>query len=315
MRSGEPMGRSPKRCLAAGFAWAAVFRGKEGRLASALRVSRALFVRAVRSKGCKRALATMSLILAVAFAESCARFWGADLAEVPSAAYAWVGNMDGMQIQATRVLYFYLILLVASLSFADSFSRDAQVGTFGYILSRCSKERFLAAASLASFVVGALVVFVPLFATQLFALLAFPLQEADNGFSGVLHSPALESHWDLMGEENALFPKLYFDHPYLSNLVFMAYAACWSGLAAQASTIVSALFRPPRLVALGAPTFVYLAMFMLLPPSLSIAYYLYPCVFVEGLSLAFFCLAPFCVAVLHALVLAYWLRSGKDIAL
>lgn len=250
----------------------------------------------------KYALTAMLAIVLVAFAESCMRFYGADAGEIPSAAYAWIGNMDNMQIQASRVLYFYLIFLLASLVFSDSFYVDAKNGTSVIAATRCTMKTYFASMGAVAFFGGFFVVLVPLLASQCLAFLAFPVWAEPNAFSGVLNSPAQDSHWALLASENVLFPELYFNHPYLNNLVYIAYVSLWAGIASLASFAISLYYRRQRLVVLGAPTLIYLVSLFVMPRNFALSYYLYPGIFLGGMSKLFFFIAP--IAVLAVLVVA-----------
>lgn len=251
----------------------------------------------------------------VAFVESCLRFYGADEGEVPSAAYAWVGNMDSMQIQSMRILFFYLVFLISALAFSDSLFIDLKTGASNLIATRCPARAYLASTAVLSFVGGFAVTFIPLCISQLLALTAFPVEASPNAFSSVLNNPAYDNYWAGEAARNALFPSLYFNHPYASNLLFILSASTWAGIASVGSFATSLFVRSRRLVVLGAPTLAYLLWLFAAPACYALPYYLYPTIFVPGLSTTLFFTAPPSVLIALVFVILFAVHRERDVLL
>lgn len=68
-----------------------------------------LFLRMFRRAECRIAITVTLLCCLIAFGETCFKFYGADVGELPSAAYAWAWNMDAMQVNASRVYLFFVM--------------------------------------------------------------------------------------------------------------------------------------------------------------------------------------------------------------
>lgn len=272
---------------------------------------RRLFTR----KGARYALTVMLVMVAASLVESCVRFYGADVGEVPSAAVGWVGNMDAMQIQTMRVLYFFLIFLVAALVFADSFFVDIRSGMANTLAIRSTKRVYLASTALATFLGGFVIVCVALVLSQLLALVVFPVTAAPHAFSGSLNTPASDAAWDFVRAGNALFPSLYVNQPYLDNAIFILYASLWAGIMSFASFAVSLFTRKSRLIVLGLPTLVFLISSFVIPPAYALSYYLYPMALRQGLSQEFFYAAPVVALAAIGAAVVFAARGRKDVLL
>jgi hypothetical protein len=257
----------------------------------------------------------MSAIVVVAFAESCALFYGSDRAELPSAAYGWVGNMDNMHIQIMHVFYIYLIFLIAASVFADSFFVDVKGRVSSVIATRCTLRSYLLSTALLAFLGGFFVVLLPLLLSQMLALLIFPAIPGPDSFAGSINTPAYDDYSANMFAQNALFPSLYLNHPYLDNLFFIVYASLWAGIMSFMAFVVSLFTRKSRLVILGTPTLVFLLSFYLLPSSYVLPYYLYPSTLSVALSQAFVLSAPSVVLFVLLVLLTVALRRRKDLLL
>lgn len=94
-----------------------------------------LFLRMFRRAECRIAITVTLLCCLIAFGETCFKFYGADVGELPSAAYAWAWNMDAMQVNASRVYLFFVMPVAAALVFADAARQDLRSGAaclFGF---------------------------------------------------------------------------------------------------------------------------------------------------------------------------------------
>lgn len=266
-------------------------------------------------KGTRYALIILLVMVTVAFIESCVRFYGSDVGEVPSAAVGWVGNMDALQIQTMRVLYFLLIFLVAALVFADSFYVDSKSGIAPTLAIRSTKGVYVASTALATFLGGFVVVGVVLIFSQLLAFVAFPVTASPDAFSGSLNTPASDASWALARANNALFPFLYLNCPLVDNAVFIVYASLWAGIMSVASFVISLFTRKSRLIILGLPTLVVLVSSFVIPSAYALPYYLYPMALRSGLSETFFYGAPLIVALALGVAVVFALRGRKDVLL
>lgn len=97
-----------------------------------------LFLRMFRRAECRIAITVTLLCCLIAFGETCFKFYGADVGELPSAAYAWAWNMDAMQVNASRVYLFFVMPVAAALVFADAARQDLRSGAACLLASRTS---------------------------------------------------------------------------------------------------------------------------------------------------------------------------------
>lgn len=128
----------------------------------------------------------------VAFAETCLHFYGADVGDLPSPAYAWAWNMDAMQSNAMRVFLYFFMPVVAALVFAGCARDEIDRGMASCVAARSSLRSYLASHMVLTYLGGFLLVFAMLLALQLLACIAFPF---DGTYGGYLDTPLyVETH-------------------------------------------------------------------------------------------------------------------------
>ncbi|MBE6468657.1 MAG: hypothetical protein E7001_01505 [Coriobacteriaceae bacterium] len=195
-----------------------------------------------------RIAVTVSLgFVAIAFTETCFRFFGADCSQLPSPATAWAWNMDVMQVNSMRVYLHFFMLILAALMFSDAAAEDIRRGVAGVIASRTSIGSFVLSHVIVAFTGGFLLVLSTLVLLQALAIIAFPPEGVMEGALGV---PLYTR--DLLPDE-FIFSDLYRLHPYLYNSVFMVWSALWAGLMSVVSLGISLLMRRMRAIALVIP--------------------------------------------------------------
>lgn len=269
--------------------------------------------RAARSQAARRALLFMLVVVAASFAQTLLTFWGHDVGELPSAAVGWAGNADYLGVAPWAALVFFLLFVVSSSAFGDTLYLDVRRRAVGCVAARTTKARYVWATAAAAALSAFVVVLVPLLVSQLLALLAFPVS-APDGFVTSFNDAASMPHVFGAGSQEYLLWDLRWSHPYLHNLVFIAYDALWAAIMAAASVAVSLYARRGRLVVLGAPTLVYLVSLFALPRWASLSSYLYPGVAPET-SLAFMAAAPVAATLAVAVAIAWALARGRDVLL
>lgn len=255
------------------------------------------------------AFASSMVFVSIGFVELCLHFMGADRSAVPTAAAAWVANMDSLLIYSMHLYFFLFIFILSSMAFGDALYLDATSGHVQHMLSRCSVRTYVMATALVAFAAGFLVVALPLALSQALSFLVFPVSGEAWQFSGNLLSPLQDYTWIRSHAAQALFPDLLYEAPYAYNLVFIVYDSLWGGLAAVVSIAVSCCVRKSRLVVVGAPTFVFLLTFFLFTGAFPLQYYLYPNTVYVPLSPLLFLIAPLIVG--GASVAVLLVRSSR----
>ncbi|MDU6347940.1 MAG: hypothetical protein E6593_14435 [Clostridium sp.] len=197
----------------------------------------------------------MAVIVTLAVAESGLRYYGAELSSVPSAAGGWIGRAPKGGGSFFNLYVFvsfsrYLVLPIGALVFADSYLTDLKEGPYLAILTRSSSSAYRLSGALLAFVGGFAVIFIPLLISFCLSFLMFPIESTVN---------PQNSGWSLLMVQKIkpgriLFAPLFFQHPYLTNLVYICYdsllAACW----ALASYALGYLVRISRLLVVVIPT-------------------------------------------------------------
>ena len=276
-------------------------------------IFRMQLARAAHSRMARYAFLFMLLVVAASFAQTLASFWGHDAGELPSAAVGWAGNADYLSVAPWAVLVFFLLFIVSSSAFADTFYLDVRCRAAGCVAKRTTTTRYVWATAAAAALTAFVVVLVPLLVSQALALLVFPVS-APDGFVTSFNDAASMPDVFGTGSMELLLWDLRWSHPYLYNLIFICYDALWAAIMAAASVAVSLYTRKSRLVVLGAPTLVYLLSLFVLPRWASLSSYLYPSATSEG-SLAFMACAPVAVALVVAAAIAWALARGRDVLL
>ena len=246
----------------------------------------------------KFALTLMLVIVTAAFIEVCVRFQGKDVGELPSAAAAWIGNADTMQVQSIRILVFFLVFIIGSSVFADNFYSDKKSGILYSIVTRTSIKTYVASSIIVIFAGAFFVIFVPLALSQLLAFIVFPASATEFV---AFNWPSYMSSANF---ESPIFPDLFYNHPYFQNVLFLVNISSWAGIMALLAFAISLYTQKSRLIVLCVPTTIVLLTWFILPQNLALFGYLYPTVSTIGRSAAFFFAAPpIVLAVVFALIL------------
>lgn len=271
------------------------------------------FRRMLKSKAWRYAIVVGLAVVAVCFVQTCLLFWGHDVGEVPSADVAWAGNYETMQ---TPLICFYLIFLMPVLCaavFGDSLFLDVKRRYACCVATRSSLGAYVLSGALAAFVGGFLVAFVPLLASQLLALVAFPASAGQDAFQLFLNTSAAEvdtTSW----YRQTLFSGLFLNARYALNALFILYDALWGALLALAAFSLSLYARVSRLVVVGLPALALIVSSYLLPSGFNIAQDLLLSLVIPR-NPVFFVLAPSALAILLLGSIALALRSRRDVLL
>lgn len=255
-------------------------------------------------------------VMCACFLQTCLKFWGHDVDEVPSAAVAWVGNSDAMETNVFSYFVNYMMVPVAAAIFGDSFCGDAKDGLAANGASRSSLGGYVLSGAVAASLVAFLTVLVALLGSQPLAFLAFPVTTAPDSYQSLGYFPAQADSLDHLSR--GLFGSLRMSARLLCNVIFCVQAALWAGALSAASYAISLLTRGGRLLAIGVPTLAFLVANMALPRELA-PYALLASLFApdEGLSLSVvtFILEPFVVLLSSLLIALLTARSRRDVLL
>lgn len=255
-------------------------------------------------------------VMCVCFLQACLKFWGHDVAEVPSAAVAWVGNYDAMETNVFSYFINYMMAPLAAAIFGDSFCSDVRGGLAASGATRSSLVGYVLSGALAAFLAAFFTMLAALLGSQILAYLAFPPSSAPDAYQSLGYFTAQADSLDHLSQ--GLFGDLRISARLLCNAIFCAQAALWAGVISAASYAVSMLVRGRRLVAIGVPTLAFLVANLALPQELA-PYTLLtsPVVSYESLSLsaATFALEPLLVLLLSLLIVFLTARFGRDVLL
>lgn len=255
---------------------------------------------------------TLSIaVFSIAFIELCVHFLGSDRGAIPSAAIAWIANMDNLLIFSIHLYFFLIIFILSSMPFGDAALLDFKSRHVEHFLSRCSARTYIISTAFVAFTAGFLIIAIPLALFQALSLIVFPASSNTWSFSGHLLSTLQDYTWIRSNAGGALFSDLMYEVPYIYNCIFILYDSIWGGLSALASIALSCITKRSRLLVIGAPTFIYLLVFFLSGEMPALQYYLYPNTIYTPLSMGFFLLAPLVVGLSSlAVILATTSKRG-----
>ena len=217
------------------------------------RLFRQQLKQALRRKEFTIALAVVMLLCLLSFLYYCKEFQGAERNSVFPAYDAFAGNYSVLGLAGNLKIFFPIL---AVLPFADSFLVDRKLGEQTLTLTRATPSRYYWAKGAAVFLSAFLVFFIPLLTNYLLNFLAFPIES----YSHFGYDSSSGWYYDTMGR--ILFAPVFWNHPYLYNLLFVFYISAMCGLVALFTYALSFLIRN-RLVTLFLLFFLNLSSFYL----------------------------------------------------
>lgn len=273
-------------------------------------------MRAWRTGAWRQALLVFMTILAIGFAQTCLSFWGHDVAELPSASFAWAGNHGAMQTPLFGMFIYFLMIPCSTAIFSDRFFLDVRRKQANALITRSSTARYVASTALVAFSAAFLTVFLSLRFSQALAFLAFPAHAAQDAFTD-FNTPASYEMAQAPGAESYLLAGLMAGNRLGFNLLIAAYEALWSGILALSSFAVSLYTRRSRILILGTPTLLLLALSSFLPSKVNVMCTYLGLSFMWGSkgSMLGFVGLPFLAAAFACGAIAFALVTKRDVLL
>ena len=154
----------------------------------------------------------------------------------------WLG---GDPASMFSYLYFLILPIIAVLPYGDSFFTDAKGGFIQNLCIRTDRKCYYKAKYLAAFLSGGTAVVLPLILNFVGCAMLFPSMK-----------PEVTSMTSAIREVSS-FPELYYNHPFLYVLLFLAIIFIFSGLLADFG-LVSSYIAGYRFLVLLAPLILYL---------------------------------------------------------
>lgn len=258
---------------------------------------------------------TVSLLFAVvAFIETCMHFYGSDVGDLPSPAYAWAWNMDAMQVNSMRVYLHFFMPILAAMAFSGSVGDDIKRGVAGCLASRSSVRTYLVANIVLTYAAGFLLVFGMLLLLQLLAFVAFPI---DGVYGGYLDTPIYVE----VIPDGGLMYDLRMSSPYAYNMVFAVWSAAWAGACSLVSFGLMFVVGRHKALPLVLPTLVSLALFQFAPMVVDSALgylhfpYCYPDIAGQAGNFTYFAGLLLAVTALSLAISFIPFAKGKDVFL
>lgn len=213
----------------------------------------------------------MIILSASAFLIFCGELYGRDISELYPANQIWM-SFSHYTNMISGLLYFFLLPIVASVPFSDTFYCDKSCGVYKVIFTRYERKLYVFAKGIVVVISAFFIIFIPLLANQLLSFLISP-------FKSPINITNLPSYIPIR-TNGMLFPELYKSNPYIYNFVFMLIPSGVGSVLALVSYAVSFYVKKSRLLVVAIPAVVYILYnflsSLLLSPKYALAYYLLP---------------------------------------
>lgn len=255
-------------------------------------------------------------VAAVCYFQTCLKFWGHDISEVPSAAVAWAGNSRSMETSAFAYFLNYLVLPLAAAIFGGSFCDDVRSGLAVNGAVRSSVREYTVCGAIAAFLAAFCAMSTALLASQLLAYLSFPAASSPDAYqSAGFFTAEFDSLDHLSG---GLFGHLRVSNRSLCNVVFAVQASLWAAAGSAVAYAVSLFSNKSRLLAIGVPALAFAVANMVLPQELAPLALMDAILYdsgAGGYSLAVFVLEPLAILALSVLAVFATARLKRDVLL
>ncbi len=141
--------------------------------------------------------------------------------------------------------FFFLLPVVAVLPYGWSLASEMNSGYTKNMLSRIPRKSYLLAKYIASFISGALLVFIPLLVSLLVLALFLPAIRMESIYP-----------YGTIGQ-GCMWAGIYYEHPYVYCVLYMLLDSVYAGLMATISTALS-FFLKNKVAVVLAPFFIML---------------------------------------------------------
>lgn len=147
----------------------------------------------------------------------------------------------------SSVVFFIILPIIASIPASSILKEDIISGLINKVLHNHSIPKIISIYSLTSFVLGFVVIAIPLLTNLLFYFTIFPNIKPN----------AILNENLLIISQNTQLAETYFNHPLFHALIFIFFAAFWGGLFAALNCILSLYFKN-KLLSIFAAQFLQL---------------------------------------------------------
>lgn len=217
------------------------------------------------SDGMRVSSAVVFVGLAIVFLQGLLRFWGRDVAELPSAAVGWVGNYESTQTYFWVYLMLFVCPALACMLQGDALLRDMKAKRLAPVLARSSLRIYITGSALAAYLLPFLFLLLFGILSQLVALIVFPAHAAVDAFqiSYLDTAAGLGDRVAYLSELPLAF--LFEQNQYLGNLAYIVYGAGLLAVLPLASFAISLFVRHSRLLVVILPVALLLIASQALP--------------------------------------------------
>lgn len=168
-------------------------------------------------KGLKRyefhfVIVFLVLLSVLAFMMECLAFYGSSLDFVRSAAESSI--FQGTYANSVLNTLLFLLPLLSSVIYADSFHEEYQSGVLNIILTRTARQKYVFIKAIAVFLLSFFVFFVALGLNLILTIIAFPLEGRDNIYALPVYDIAVFNY-----DPSYFLELLRLEHPLLFNTI------------------------------------------------------------------------------------------------
>ena len=140
-----------------------------------------------------------------------------------------------------------IVPLLASLAFSDSWFCERTSGLSSVLLTRYPARKYLWNKALASFIIGGLVIAIPIAFNYIWCVIAFPPEAPKSYIGGISSLPMYDHFW-----KNIYFNIEYTRNPYVYALAAIIGTFIYGGISAIVAFAVSLLMHKRRVLIISA---------------------------------------------------------------
>jgi hypothetical protein len=164
---------------------------------------------------------------------------------LPAYAYMLIHNSI---VNPVGNIAFMIVPLFAALAFSDSWFTERQSGLSSVLLTRYPMRKYLWNKAVAGFIIGGLVIAIPMAFNFVWCVIAFPLEAPKSYIGGISSLPMYDYFW-----KHIYFNSAYTHTPYAYALIATLCTFIYGGISALVAFTLSLFMRKRRVLIISAP--------------------------------------------------------------
>lgn len=219
------------------------------------------FKNCFKSKKFRFTFCIMLLMITIGSILSCKEYYGGSLSSIRGAYQ--MSFIQGIDYKRINGYIISTLPLIASIIYSDSLLVEYDSGVYKNIITRVDKKKYLISKLIVIITVVFLTMFIVLLISEIFSLIAFPIEGIDNNCSLPSYDIGYQNY-----QKKWLFDRIRLQSPYFYNLIFITVISLFGSLFAGLSYSISLVVKWKRLFILSFVYILYTIYEAILPWSL-----------------------------------------------